>query len=376
MGMRIPHQTLMYVEKNPFCQSVLQKRMEDGDLQQAPVFSDVGNLTADDVASMRVTHIFAGFPCQDISCIGRRRGVTDDTRSGLLLAILGLAQSAKVPWLFLENVAAIRKDRAIWEQVMGALHACGYDAIWTMVSARDVGAPHCRDRWFALCRRRPDGAAASQFMPAHVAPPEGKMINGLCTATALWHPRPRPTVPRVRLVAPADQSNTMFNNLPEQRQSGCCWATPRTNCGCARTLTPRCSRDLGTQLRFASTTPADHAAFGMAGIVVDVGYLEWLMGLPQGWTHPSASMESDRRSDWKSRSGHMHWEFEPPNRRIGPRRSMHMAAKRHQALGNACVPFCAEKAWDVLRTAWANIDEPPDFTGIATTQTQVPRSVP
>ena len=357
MGLRIPHKTVMYVERDAFCRSILQKRMDDGDLQQAPLCSELRDLTCDDIVNLQPTHLFAGFPCQDISSIGLRQGVTSDTRSGLLLIILQLAQAAKIPWLFLENVGAVRRNKTIWEQVMCALHDSGYDVAWTMVSARDVGAPHCRDRWFALCRRRPmapDGAI-TQYTPSP-AYAEGMMIDGVCTSKTWCHPRPRQTTTRVQLMAPEGRCNSAFKGLTEQQQSVTCWATPRTSGGCARTLTPRGCRDLGTQLRFASTTSTDQAAMGDSGIVVDVGYLEWLMGMPPGWTHPLRSLECDSLKNWKGCNSVLHWLSEP-EKRVGPGRLMHRAARRHRALGNACVPFCGEKAWEVLSSAWISIDE-------------------
>lgn len=59
------------------------------------------------------------------------------------------------------------------------------------------------------------------------------------------------------------------------------WATPRHAVGYigARTLTNRCMRDLGSQLRFARDTP-DAIRSGYT----NPDWVDWLMGFPVGWT--------------------------------------------------------------------------------------------
>jgi hypothetical protein len=62
------------------------------------------------------------------------------------------------------------------------------------------------------------------------------------------------------------------------------WATPRySSTGCSRVLTTRTERDLPTQLRFATDTPEKQRA-GQP----NPDFLEWLLGLPRGWTNPNS----------------------------------------------------------------------------------------
>ena len=62
------------------------------------------------------------------------------------------------------------------------------------------------------------------------------------------------------------------------------WATPRySSTGCSRVLTNRTERDLPTQLRFAADTPEKQRA-GQP----NPEFLEWLLGLPRGWTNPNS----------------------------------------------------------------------------------------
>ena len=96
----------------------------------------------------KVDCIHAGFPCQDISTAGKQAGVHEGTRSGLYREILRIAGVVRPKQLFLENVSAILSNGL--GTVLGDLAALGYDTRWLCIRASDVGAPHHRDRWFAL----------------------------------------------------------------------------------------------------------------------------------------------------------------------------------------------------------------------------------
>ena len=92
--------------------------------------------------------IHAGFPCQDISVAGKQAGVSEGTRSGLYREVLRIAGVVRPKYLFLENVSAILGNGL--GTVLGDMAALGYDVKWLCIRASDVGAPHHRDRWFAL----------------------------------------------------------------------------------------------------------------------------------------------------------------------------------------------------------------------------------
>lgn len=56
-----------------------------------------------------------GFPCQDISTVGNRKGIQQGTRSGLLLEVERLLEQAeyKPKFLLLENVKALTEKNHI-----------------------------------------------------------------------------------------------------------------------------------------------------------------------------------------------------------------------------------------------------------------------
>lgn len=165
----IPTRCLGYVEREAYAAAVLAARMEEGSLDEAPVWSDL--LTFDGRQFRgKVDCVVAGFPCQDLSIAGRRAGL-DGARSGLFFRVLDIANDCGAWCLFLENVSGIASatasvvDEAEGEleeraaaRVMGELADRGWDAEWLHVSASDVGASHGRERWFCFAWRRMDHA--------------------------------------------------------------------------------------------------------------------------------------------------------------------------------------------------------------------------
>lgn len=97
--------------------------------------------------SLKSTLSLGGFPCQDLSVAGRGEGLAGE-RSGLFYEIVRLTKETRTPFVFLENVPAIR-TRGLRE-VIRAFTEIGYDCRWTCLSAASVGDPHKRERWFLL----------------------------------------------------------------------------------------------------------------------------------------------------------------------------------------------------------------------------------
>ncbi len=71
-------------------------------------------------------------------------------RSGLFFEIVRLAKEIKPPFIFLENVPAITSRGGL--RVVREITEMGYDCRWCVISARSVGAPHLRERWFLLAK--------------------------------------------------------------------------------------------------------------------------------------------------------------------------------------------------------------------------------
>lgn len=93
-----------------------------------------------------VDFVAAGFPCQDISLAGSRKGLEGE-RSALFFDVVRVVKEIRPGFVFLENVPGIR---AYLETVEWEMADAGYECRWDVVSAAEVGAWHLRKRWFLL----------------------------------------------------------------------------------------------------------------------------------------------------------------------------------------------------------------------------------
>jgi DNA (cytosine-5)-methyltransferase 1 len=165
-----------YCERDTFAQADLLSRMQNGSIPHAPVWDDVRTLNSEELNTFPdIDIIYGGFPCQDISVAGRGEGLGGE-RSGLFFEIVRLVQETRAPFVFLENVPAIR-TRGLRE-VVRTFTDLGYDCRWTCVSAAEVGANHIRKRWFLLAydhsvrlrdgsERSSQGQAEANRLPQH-----------------------------------------------------------------------------------------------------------------------------------------------------------------------------------------------------------------
>lgn len=114
-----------------------------------PGVPNIGDITKYDWAQLEglIDVITAGFPCQDISNAGKRKGIEGE-RSGIWKNVCEAVGVLRPQLVFLENVAAIR-TRGL-STVSEDLAGVGYDLLWTTLRASEVGAPHLRPRWFGL----------------------------------------------------------------------------------------------------------------------------------------------------------------------------------------------------------------------------------
>jgi DNA (cytosine-5)-methyltransferase 1 len=142
--------TIGYVEINPYCQKVLRQRIDEGYLDNAPIFGDIrtfiGEGYADGYKGL-VNLVTAGFPCQPFSVAGKKRG-KEDSRN-LWPETIECIRRIRPEFLFLENVPGLLTNRYI-RRIYGELAEIGYNARWLVLGADDVGAPHRRKRWWCL----------------------------------------------------------------------------------------------------------------------------------------------------------------------------------------------------------------------------------
>jgi DNA (cytosine-5)-methyltransferase 1 len=133
------------VERDPWCRTVLAKHWPG-----AARFDDVCTAGKAGHELATVDLICGGFPCQPASVAGKREGMSDER--WLWPEFDRIVGVVRPRFVLLENVAgllSLDSGRA-WGSVLGNLAARGYDAVWDLFRASDVGAPHRRERLFCL----------------------------------------------------------------------------------------------------------------------------------------------------------------------------------------------------------------------------------
>lgn len=136
---------------------------------KSQLFNDVRKVTGDDLRRAGFIPdggiITAGFPCQDLSVAGRRRGLAGE-RSGLFFDIIRLAQETDAEWLVLENVPGLlssHKGRDMGT-VLGALGDSGYGWAYRVLDSRYFGVPQRRRRVFIVARRAGDWRSCAKVL--------------------------------------------------------------------------------------------------------------------------------------------------------------------------------------------------------------------
>lgn len=155
--------TIAHVEIETYAIANLIAKMEAGQLDACPVFTDLKQFPYRELRD-RVTILSAGFPCQPFSSAGKRQA-TEDPRH-LYPWIADGITAMRPRYVLLENVEGIISAKtgdgeSVLKYVLGDLESRGYKTTWGIFSASEVGAPHQRKRVFILaelsnteCQRR------------------------------------------------------------------------------------------------------------------------------------------------------------------------------------------------------------------------------
>jgi len=157
------YKTTQFVEIDPYCQSVLRKNFPN-----TPIHDDIKTFSAKpgqfDVFTI-------GFPCQDLSVAGRQRGINDRTRSGLFYESIRLLREVRPRFALFENVRNLlsHENGETFQEVLFQIAKSGnYEIEWAVVSAKDLGACHLRQRIWILAYSNSYGSPST----------EGLRVNG------------------------------------------------------------------------------------------------------------------------------------------------------------------------------------------------------
>lgn len=144
--------TVAYAEIEAFAIECLLARMEGGQLDAAPIWSDLKSFPWAEFSG-KVDILTGGYPCQPFSAAGKRAG-KDDPRH-------------LWPWIA-DGIAIMRPRVCFFENVEGHislglssvisdLEELGYTVSWGIFSASECGAPQQRKRVFILAHSKSAG---------------------------------------------------------------------------------------------------------------------------------------------------------------------------------------------------------------------------
>lgn len=148
LGVKLANPTakcVCYVEGEAYVASLLVKHMEEGVIDQAPLWSDIR--TFDGLPWRgKVDCLTAGYPCQPFSAIGKRQGSNDPRH--LFPHIKRIIEEINPSRLFFENVAGHLSMG--FETVANDLQTMGYKVAAGLFTAEEVGTTHKRERLFIM----------------------------------------------------------------------------------------------------------------------------------------------------------------------------------------------------------------------------------
>jgi DNA (cytosine-5)-methyltransferase 1 len=136
--------TIAFVEKDKFCQKVLNKNFKN-----IPIEEDIRNVKGSNYTADIVS---GGFPCQPFSVAGKRRGKDDDRY--LWDETIRVVAETKPKWFVGENVEGIINisNGTVLQQIQQDLEKEGFQVQCLVIPASGVGAWHQRKRvWIIGC---------------------------------------------------------------------------------------------------------------------------------------------------------------------------------------------------------------------------------
>ena len=138
--------TVWQCEIDPFCLKVLEKHWPG-----VKRFADIKKMGVEEEIP-HVDVVCGGFPCQPVSCAGKRKGKEDER--WLWPEFCRVVRSVRPEWVLIENVPGLLSADSgrLFAGILRDLSESGYDAEWNIVSAASVGAPHLRKRVFIVAK--------------------------------------------------------------------------------------------------------------------------------------------------------------------------------------------------------------------------------
>lgn len=156
---RAGHRCVWSCEIDPFARAVYGHRFG-----REPEAGDINAVKPEEIPDADLWT--GGFPCQDVSTAGRRAGIGEGTRSGLVWKFLELAEIKKPKWILFENVPGLLSiDGGLGlARLLHKMAELGWVGCYRVLDARHMGVPQRRRRVFILARRAGDGVDPREIL--------------------------------------------------------------------------------------------------------------------------------------------------------------------------------------------------------------------
>ena len=131
-------------------------------LHNIPEEKNLGDITKIDetLLPQDIDACFYGFPCQDISIAGAKKGLVDEegnqTRSGLFFDALRIIRHARPKVAIAENVKNLtgKKMKPVFDLILSSLDEAGYNCYWKLMNGTDCSMPQHRERVLIVAIRK------------------------------------------------------------------------------------------------------------------------------------------------------------------------------------------------------------------------------
>lgn len=317
--------TVCAVELDAYAAAVLAQRQNDGLLEPFPIWSDIKTFNGYPWQGL-VDVVSGGFPCQDISCAGKGKGIEGE-RSGLWAEMARVVREVRPEHVIVEN-SPMLTSRGLGV-VLGDLAEMGFDAEWGVLGAYHSGAPHRRERIWIAAHSEVNGRRsrrAGRPYPGSAREPE-QALPVLAHAECAER---RPSGAGWR----GDQGWRESYSLPEREEvSGGFGAGREVVAHSTRVQQGRPEQRTERERAWACGEPC-HVANSES-------ITEW-PGLRQ---NEKTGERRGRSGDGSSKNGSW-WESEPDVGRVA--HGVAARVDRLKALGNGQVPAVVRLAWETL----------------------------
>lgn len=332
-------ETVAMCEIERYPQKILKKLYPE-----VKIYDDIFKLTAERIRNDgigKIDIIAGGFPCQPFSVAGNQKGEED--KRHLWPEMCRLIREIKPKWVLGENVPGLMsitdvsgRKGGTFGNILKELAEMGYDAIWSVYGANEIGAPHKRERVFVLaysCSQR-WSTRGGDWQRRYFS--NDKERNATQSKSE-WNGRQCGA-------SKVNKVNGVNWPTPKAALRGDCPSERKRHTPCldsAVKLYPTPTRSDVESWSYNETKQSGKCleALARTGKIAEKkgqlnpDWVETLMGLPIGWTNIDCENPKPFPG-WPAVMGQEQYDYEPP--RVAT--DIPNRANRLKAIGNGCVP--------------------------------------